>query len=137
MRKIIPVVAAISLIFCGVSLAKKAPDNVLQGPFAGWAKLDAQSKILWKDIVNVEMEVFIRTNVPAGERQKEALKGVGFKYRSVIPFLPPAGDIGKKAGSIVTGTVPAYALKDLAVLPFVEVIEGAVRVTTKTNKGGK
>ncbi len=131
MKKIIPVVVAMCLIFCGVALAKKAADKVFAEPFAGWHKLDGQSKILWKDIVNVEVEVFIRTNVPVGDQQKAALKGVGFKYRSVIPYLPPAGDRDKKAGSIVTGAISAYALKDLAALPFVDVIEGAVQVTTK------
>lgn len=131
MKKIISAIVAICFIFCGVSLARQAPDKRFIEPFAGWKKLDGQSKILWKDIVNVEVEVFIRTNVPAGQRQKEALKKVGFKYRSVIPYLPPADEKNKKTGSIVTGTVPAYALKDLAALPFVDVIEGAVRVTTK------
>ncbi len=121
--KIIPLVVVICFIFCGVSLARQAPDKQFKEPFAGWQKLDGQSKILWKDIVNVEVEVFIRTNVPVGQKQKDALKTVGFKYRSVIPYLP--------AGSIVTGTIPAYALKDLAGLSFVDVIEGAVQVTTK------
>lgn len=131
MKKVISLAVLICLILCGVSFARQAPDNKFKAPFAGWQKLDAQSKILWKDIVGIEVEVFIRTNVPVEKRQKEVLENVGFKYRSVIPYLPPVEAKGKKPGSIVTGTIPAYALKDLAGLPFVDVIEGAVQVTTK------
>lgn len=128
MKKIILLVVVLFLGLGGSACAKSGRVSKNADPFAGWNKLDAQAKQLWRENVDKSMRwlnVIIQTDEPVKKVQKKQLKSVGFKYRSVVP---------SGTGSIVTGKIENGGIAQLAGLEFVKYIEAAKVVSPKGAK---
>ncbi|GEM_PF-6026437 len=77
---------------------------------------------------NTWAECFLRVATPPDAAQLKQLQAAGFVARSVLPTTP---------GAIVTGHMRLRDLTAVAALPFVQHIEGAVKVHAKAHAKGK
>ncbi|MFA4875140.1 MAG: hypothetical protein WC956_04210 [bacterium] len=97
-----------------------------QEPFEGsaaWQKLDLRMRQAWKDAnaagdAGRVFECLIKIDEPNNKDDRAILTGAGFVPRTY-------------AGSVVTGSVRAGNLPDVARLPFVKVMELAVPLELK------
>jgi len=91
----------------------------------GYRKINLPLRINWEDIMhhnkkNQRIECIIKTNQKLTEDQFAALDKSKFAIRAII-------------GTIITGTIIAKQLPQLANLEFITSIEGSVPVSPKAN----
>jgi len=88
-----------------------------------WKKLDGRLKQAWDDAMtkgdsHKSFECLLKTKEKPTAGQKRRLSDAGFTHRSII-------------GQIVTGSVAATDVPEVARLPFVQVMELAVPLSPK------
>ena len=99
-----------------------APQASFEGS-PGWAKIDLRSREAWRQAVGADdrkakLECFVKLTHPATDDDSAALAAAGFEARTV-------------AGAILTGSVAAGRLPDVANLDIVQAMELAAPLSIK------
>ncbi len=88
----------------------------------GWQKLDLRAKMAWQDFAKTgspaEFDCIMKLVAPASALDKDSLKQAGFVAQTFI-------------GRIITGSMPAEKLPDIANLSQVEAIELSTPMSLK------
>ena len=111
------------------SAATNSEDRQRSATYSGfrnsdaWKKLDGRFKQAWDESMSKGdsrhvFECLIKTKATPTEGQKRELTAAGYAYRSII-------------GKILTGSVKAEDVPEVASLPFVQVMELAVPLSPK------